>query len=124
MIGVVLFLMVLACGYGLELDHHEDHVEMMLDPFDRVKDLLKIHSKGLTLAAVNSLVQKLFSRIHCTPPTSVPAAGGGNPCTQSLVSLFLIYLHLIKHTVKSKKKYACCQQKKIVSVGKCERFNN
>uniref|UniRef100_K1QHW1 Zinc transporter ZIP12 n=1 Tax=Magallana gigas TaxID=29159 RepID=K1QHW1_MAGGI len=84
LIGVVLFLMVLACGYGLELDHHEDHVEMMLDPFDRVKDLLKIHSKGLTLAAVNSLVQKLFSRIHCTPPTSVPAAGGGNPCTQSL----------------------------------------
>lgn len=103
LIGVVLFLMVLACGYGLELDldHHEDHVEMMLDPFDRVKDLLKIHSKGLTLAAVNSLVQKLFSRIHCTPPTSVPAAGGAKPCTQSLVSHFLIYLHLIKHTVKS-----------------------
>lgn len=83
-IGVVLFLTVLACGYGLELDHHEDHVEMMLDPFDRVKDLLKIHSKGLTLAAVNGLVQKLFSRIHCTPPTNVPAAGGVKPCTQSL----------------------------------------
>lgn len=95
-IGVVLFLMVLACGYGLELDHHEDHLEMMLDPFDRVKDLLKIHSQGLTLAAVNSLVQKLFSRIHCTPPTSVPAAGGAKPCTQSLVSHLLIHLRLIQ----------------------------
>lgn len=104
-IGVVLFLMVLACGSGLELDHHEDHVEMMLDPFDRVKDLLKIHSKGLTLAAVNGLVQKLFSRIHCTPPTNVPAAGGVKPCTQSLVSHFLIYLYRI---LTYRKKYHTC----------------
>lgn len=58
LIGVVLFLMVLVCGYGLELDldYYEDYVEMMLDLFDCVKDLLKIYSKGFILVVVNSLV--------------------------------------------------------------------
>lgn len=50
--------MVLVCGYGLELDldYYEDYVEMMLDLFDCVKDLLKIYSKGFILVVVNGLV--------------------------------------------------------------------
>lgn len=80
---VLLFVMIIPCIFGAEVEHHEDHVEMMLDPFDRVKDLLKIHTTGLTLANLNTLIQKLSSRIHCTAPTSQP---GAQHCAHSLVS--------------------------------------
>ena len=82
----LLFSMALSSSYGLmENDHHEDHVEMMLEPFERIKDLLNIHSKGLTLLGVNNLIRKLFSRIHCNAPTAATGGSATQPCGQSLV---------------------------------------
>ena len=91
----LLFSMALSSSYGLvENDHHEDHVEMMLEPFERIKDLLNIHSKGLTLLGVNNLIRKLFSRIHCNSPTAATGGSATQPCGQSLVrytcTIFLI----------------------------------
>lgn len=82
----LLFSMALSSSYGLvENDHHEDHVEMMLEPFERIKDLLNINSKGLTLLGVNNLIRKLFSRIHCNSPTAATGVSAPQPCGQSLV---------------------------------------
>jgi hypothetical protein len=85
----LLFVMILPFIFGMEDNHdHEGHVEMMLDPFDRVKELLKIHTTGLTLANLNTLIHKLSSRIHCTTPTS---PSGGQHCHDSFVSTFYFY---------------------------------
>nr|XP_022289112.1 zinc transporter ZIP10-like [Crassostrea virginica] len=84
-VWALLFSMALSSSYGLvENDHHEDHVEMMLEPFERIKDLLDIHSKGLTLLGVNNLIRKLFSRIHCNTPTAATGVSAPQPCGQSL----------------------------------------
>ena len=85
-ICALLLSMALSSSYGLvENDHHEDHVEMMLEPFERIKDLLDIHSKGLTLLGVNNLIRKLFSRIHCNAPTAATGVSATQLCGQSLV---------------------------------------
>lgn len=80
----VLLLVVFPCVSKAELDIHEDHVELMLDPFDKLKDLLDVHTTGLTLANVNKLIQRLSARIHCTtqttPQVSAPPSCGRSLC--------------------------------------------
>lgn len=79
----VLLLVVFPCVYKAELDIHEDHVELMLDPFDKLKDLLDVHTTGLTLANVNKLIQRLSARIHCTTQTT-PQVSAAPSCGRSL----------------------------------------